>query len=294
VLGFVYNAATVDGRFGLMANGGPASFDDVLLQTNDRAFVANAAPIIAATALASPTEVPVLQEAQLQPIIDAAIARLGLNELQIAKLKSTPVVITDLPGTQFGAYADGVIWIDVDAAGYGWFVDTTPATNEEYQVVDGALVARSKDAIGRIDLLSVLTHEYGHVLGLEHTESGLMAETLEAGVRSFAILDQGTSTEARVLNSAINPSTRKQPTMLTSMGQSTQDLTPSNLNAVARGTSGIIGQAASTSMITTADRPVVAATGSARGSSNGLESESVNWLLQRLRLLKRLPFRKKS
>lgn len=35
-----------------------------------------------------------------------------------------------------------------------------------------------------MDLLSVVMHELGHVLGFDHDEEGVMAETLAAGVRS--------------------------------------------------------------------------------------------------------------
>jgi Matrixin len=40
------------------------------------------------------------------------------------------------------------------------------------------------DAFGRIDLLSVVLHELGHVLGHDHgDEEGLMGAALETGVR---------------------------------------------------------------------------------------------------------------
>ena len=37
-LGYAYNAVTVDGRFGLLAMDGPATFDDLRVKTDDRAF----------------------------------------------------------------------------------------------------------------------------------------------------------------------------------------------------------------------------------------------------------------
>ena len=36
---------------------------------------------------------------------------------------------------------------------------------------------------GRMDLVAALTHEVGHLLGHDHEQSGLMAETLSTGTR---------------------------------------------------------------------------------------------------------------
>jgi hypothetical protein len=69
-------------------------------------------------------------------------------------LSTVSATIVDLPDLGLGAELDGAIEIDATAAGWGW---------------------------GTMDLLTVVRHELGHVLGFEHTADGLMEESLAAG-----------------------------------------------------------------------------------------------------------------
>jgi hypothetical protein len=79
------------------------------------------------------------------------------------------------------------IWIDDDAAGYGWFVDSTPADDAEFAAVAGtsSLVAPSGTAADqRADLLTAVMHEIGNVLGNSDTSADdLMNATLPLGTR---------------------------------------------------------------------------------------------------------------
>ncbi|HRI91766.1 MAG TPA: Ig-like domain-containing protein [Accumulibacter sp.] len=102
------------------------------------------------------------------------------------------VTYLDLPGGTLGKMTvdqDNVrIALDPTAAGYGWFVDLTPSDNAEFLPTSNPfeLIARpGSDAEGRMDLLTVLRHEYGHAAGLEHSGDShdLMASTLLPGVR---------------------------------------------------------------------------------------------------------------
>ena len=43
--------------------------------------------------------------------------------------------------------------------------------------------------MNRIDLLTVVMHELGHILGFDHKETGVMAETLAAGSRPIQSSD---------------------------------------------------------------------------------------------------------
>jgi hypothetical protein len=95
-----------------------------------------------------------------------------------------------IAATTIGTYGTATVEFDDDGAGHGWFVDATPTSNEEFlPTADPTLfVAREgSDAAGRLDLLSVLLHEYGHVLGLEHDSAvpEFMSATLAPGVRKL-------------------------------------------------------------------------------------------------------------
>jgi hypothetical protein len=73
------------------------------------------------------------------------------------------------------------IFIDADAAGYGWFVDETPEDDVEFATADS-------EADGKMDLLTAVMHELGHVLGFEDLTSEVdagdpMYHELTAGVR---------------------------------------------------------------------------------------------------------------
>jgi hypothetical protein len=66
---------------------------------------------------------------------------------KIRMLRRVDVQLASLSGELLGMASDtNIIWIDLNAGGYGWNVNSF---------------------VGGIDLASVLAHEFGHILGLE-------------------------------------------------------------------------------------------------------------------------------
>jgi hypothetical protein len=137
---------------------------------------------------------PTLTPADLQPIVREAVARwadAGLNAAAVARLGQVQVVVADLPGCQLGDAAGNRIYLDVDAAGHAWFVDPTLASDEEFASPSGspALQAIDRRAVDKIDLLTVVEHELGHVAGLSDADpltSDVMNGILGVGVRRNA------------------------------------------------------------------------------------------------------------
>lgn len=125
------------------------------------------------------------------PLYQEAIRRweaLTDDPLIERSLREVVVRIADLPDGQLGFAVSNTIIVDINANSLGWFVDPTPSDEAEFiELGEGEFHARPQsEAFGHIDLLTVLMHEMGHILGLDHTEgvsSDLMNESLSAGVR---------------------------------------------------------------------------------------------------------------
>jgi hypothetical protein len=122
-------------------------------------------------------DAPVLTESQLPALVAEALARWRAAGAAVDGLAGLPVRVADLPGGTLGLATPGGIWIDLDAAGLGWFVDPTPADDSEFRLPG------DQGEAGLADLLTVLLHEFGHLLGHDHADDGLMGEALAPGTR---------------------------------------------------------------------------------------------------------------
>ncbi len=128
-----------------------------------------------------------LTQPELDSVVAAAIAQweaAGASASQLAALHATTFSVADLSDNTIGEEGSpSHITIDTDAAGHGWFVDPTPSSNSEFTHAQNAagtdlLTDPTNAAAGHLDLLTAVSHEMGHVLGLDDTTAADTAHSL--------------------------------------------------------------------------------------------------------------------
>src|SRR5262249_22015988 len=120
------------------------------------------APAVGSGAVTDGLTAEQLQSAVAQGIANWRAA--GVDPRELSNLDQVRVHLGTLPGAELGYTAGGDVWIDRTAAGWGWSVGATPMP-------------------GRMDLVTVVTHELGHVLGFEHSDASVMEAALTPGAR---------------------------------------------------------------------------------------------------------------
>ncbi|MGL4421338.1 MAG: hypothetical protein ACRCZF_11775, partial [Gemmataceae bacterium] len=151
--------------------------------TNGMDFAVNGAtlPGLPLRGVAPPVPTPIgekLTPADLPRLRTEALNRwamAGLTNAELSKLAAVPLSVIDLGDSdRLGEASATAIVLDDDAAGMGWYIDPDPTTDEPFQGMDA---------------LTVLMHEYGHILGhvdyvaVDGQPDTIMTETLAAGVR---------------------------------------------------------------------------------------------------------------
>lgn len=133
-------------------------------------------PLLAA-ALPSNSVEQSLTPTDYQPLVAEALRRWDAAGVDTSALVGLNIQVANLSGSTLGLASGNTIWFDDNAAGWGWFIDATPDDDFEFTTPG------NQGEMNRMDLLTVVMHELGHVLGHNHADDGVMAETLAAGVR---------------------------------------------------------------------------------------------------------------
>lgn len=155
-------------------------------------FTVTGPSALLAAAAPHPVSAQALSPGQLRPIIQEAIARwqaTGLSPDQLQLLEQANFRVTDLGGAFLGKTDGNTIWLDDNAAGWGWFIDATPGNDSEF------FNPGNQGEQHRMDLLTTVMHEMGHILGLDHGSATVMGETLAAGTRELPGLEAVLSDE---------------------------------------------------------------------------------------------------
>src|SRR5205823_8682987 len=76
--------------------------------------------------------------AQLASIFDAAITRwaaAGLTSVDLDRMRAADIHLADLSGNLLGLADGNSVTIDRDAAGWGWFIDSSPNDDDEFTLL---------------------------------------------------------------------------------------------------------------------------------------------------------------
>ncbi len=137
---------------------------------------------------AGPGNAAALTQTQVQPVLAEAIASwkaVGVNAAGMQLMEQTRIEVTDLGGSMLGLEVPGQIWINSTAAGYSWYIGGGAASLQAFGIPGPGGEMSAGPAAGQVDLLTVLEHELGHIIGLgDNGQSGdLMGISLGLGIR---------------------------------------------------------------------------------------------------------------
>ncbi len=163
---------------------------NLLYDPNDLTVLFGAAQMAADVASGVSADQSDLTLQQLSPVISQAIdlwAAAGVSPSELSRLRQVQFQVVNLPDAELGMEDGVTVWIDENAAGNGWYVNPAP---EDSQSFGGngpggeSIAAATSPASERMDLLTVVAHELGHLLGLgDDAGDDLMGEYLPAGTR---------------------------------------------------------------------------------------------------------------
>ncbi len=142
--------------------------------------------LAAGTPTGAPGGVVLSASTDISSVVSAAEANWVAVGANPQSFQNVQVQIGTLSKGVLADTAGSVITIDASAGGFGWYTNTS---SNDFQPVANSVDQSAKAgtaAVGHMDLLTVVDHELGHVLGLPDVTTGadnLMTQTLSAGTR---------------------------------------------------------------------------------------------------------------
>ncbi len=142
-------------------------------------------PQLAAGSPTTPGGIIVVSAGQFAPVINAAEANWVAAGVPASTFKDVVFQIRRIGPNVLANTTGKLITIDPSAAGFGWF--NNPSNGAFQPIVNSTNLSALPDtlAAGHMDLLTVVEHELGHVIGLPDMDAGdsLMTTMLKAGER---------------------------------------------------------------------------------------------------------------
>ncbi|HNC45599.1 MAG TPA: hypothetical protein PLU80_15645, partial [Acidobacteriota bacterium] len=147
---------------------------------------------------------------QISWLMEAAIARwiaAGASVEKIDQLRAVKFGVADLTkGDLLTETPSNLVLLDAKAAGYGWYIDPAPMDDVEFEKIISETeleASQSSPAHGKVDLLTVIMHQFGRALGLEVLDGEdqaheLMSGRMAVGVRRLPSRGQGTGDRGQV------------------------------------------------------------------------------------------------
>ena len=135
--------------------------------------------------------VPVLTKDRLDATVAAAVHIWRTSDIttqQSERLGQIRIRMANLPGRQLGFTAGTVVTIDDDAAGRGWYAPPVPFDHTTSNTAS-VFSTNSSSFAERVDLLSAVLHELGHVMGLPESSltGDVMLPELPPGTRRLPV-----------------------------------------------------------------------------------------------------------
>ena len=136
----------------------------------------------------APGGVVLTSASQVSSIVSTAETNWEAVGANPASFKNVQVQIANIGQGVLADTAGSVITISPNAAGFGWYVNTGGSDFQPVAKSADETAKAGTAAVGHMDLLTVVEHELGHVLGLPDVSAGsapdsLMTQTLSAGMR---------------------------------------------------------------------------------------------------------------